>query len=625
MRISLKVLGFLWVGLFLIIGGLLFNAYSKFKPETFIALLTEQVQKNYPGAKLNVGKISYRFSLDFNLNLQDIHLRRSDKLLGSIGEIELKVPWWLLLANRGNAHINLKNLDIYIDHQGQPVVPEKTSLPKPKNVIKVTLPSYMSEAKYTLRAKNITIKDIHNSRRYFVLSKLLVREFHYGKNSAFELNIPISISQNEVQYKSELWLFGDITPEPNEWKLNFRGEFRTKENNDKFQIEDVVIGGSGNFSPSSLNFNTQVNLEIEKQKIGSGELKAGQNGVLVNLNFQKFPINYFSFIYEEIKNPYLRALEGESEGSIVFQKSFEAATASINGKLNFDGVFNLSDKDTIPGKWQLGFDNNRWEVSFISPKGEASFFRRSFIDLKKNKVTQFVEEIGFSGLDLNLTIQPLTPVVAFIKEDPLTFYSTTISYKNCLLDDEVLNGNFKYGFSPVQKFYQGHLSKDDSFYKVEYSKKALQNNLELEFKNFKWNSAYQFLSPLYSASGGSMNGSLAGKWDEVWENGIWKLGVSHEQAQNVDGLVQEFVNKSFAYFNLIPEKYSKQEINIIGKNQLFTLKSLLLDNPESVKMTGQLSTKEKSFLTLSYPKNKRFKPFRKEVLEPYWMQKDPQP
>lgn len=117
MRISLKVIGVLWLGLFLIIGGLLFNAYSKLKPETFIALLTEQVQKNYPGAKLNVGKINYRFSLDFNLNLQNIHLRRSGKLLGSIGEIELKVPWWLLLFNRGNAQINLKKLDIYIDHE----------------------------------------------------------------------------------------------------------------------------------------------------------------------------------------------------------------------------------------------------------------------------------------------------------------------------------------------------------------------------------------------------------------------------------------------------------------------------------------------------------------------------
>src|SRR5690606_28037110 len=124
MRISLKLVAFLWLGLFIVIGGLLFSAYSQFKPESFVALIQEQVQKNYPGSKLQVGKVSYGFSLDFNLKLQNVSLHRSDKLISQLAELELKVPWWLLLTNRGNAQINISKLDIYVENE-EPVAAPK--------------------------------------------------------------------------------------------------------------------------------------------------------------------------------------------------------------------------------------------------------------------------------------------------------------------------------------------------------------------------------------------------------------------------------------------------------------------------------------------------------------------
>src|SRR5262245_15241790 len=148
MRVSFKILAFMWLGLLIIIGGLLYNAYSSLKPETFIALLRTQVEKNYPGAKLDVGNIDYRFSLDFNLNLKDLQLRRSGKLLATVGKIELKVPWWLLIINRGNAQINLSSLNIYVDHHAEHEI--KTSSPgTSNNIIKVTLPNYLADARYT--------------------------------------------------------------------------------------------------------------------------------------------------------------------------------------------------------------------------------------------------------------------------------------------------------------------------------------------------------------------------------------------------------------------------------------------------------------------------------------------
>jgi hypothetical protein len=623
MRISLKVLAFLWIVLLLMIGGLLFNAYSKLKPETFIALLTEQVQKNYPGSKLNVGKVSYRFSLDFNLNLQNIHLRRSDKLLASIGEVELKVPWWLLLANHGNAQINLKDLDIYVDHDSIENSGPALGLDLPvSDKIKVALPDYLAEANFTFRAKQISIRDIHTARRYFVVSKLLVREFQYGKNSAFELNIPITIRHKDSQFSSDLWLFGDVTPETNEWSMNYRGEFRTRESNDKFQIEDLVIGGAAKFVPTTFQVSSDLTLQIDKQTIGTGVFSADQELLNLNLNLTQLPLNYFTFIYEEIKNPYLVNPEGEAIGNLKFQRSFDSAVATFSGKLNFNGNLYLTDKDNIPGKWQIGFQDSRWEVSFMSPKGEASFFRRSVVDLKTNTVTQYIEELGFSGLDLGLTIAPVAPLHRFMTETSGTYYTTTISYKKCLLNDQILDGQFKYGHTPEQKFYQGEITNDTTSFKANYTHKTETNSLDLHFKSFRWDPSYQFLAPYFSSLKGNIDGKVEGRWTNSWETGLWLTQLNGSDLQEPQGKVSEFFNRTFSFFEVETKAFPKLGLNLSGKNGVITLNSLMLENSESVKITGSLSSKQKSFLTLSYPKNKKLKAVKKEVLEPYWMQKE---
>lgn len=622
MRISLKVIGLLWLGLFLIIGGLLFNAYSKLQPETFIALLTEQVQKNYPGAKLNVGKINYRFSLDFNLNLQEIHLRRSGKLLGSIGEVELKVPWWLLLFNRGNAQINLKKLDIYIDHEKHELAGEKVAAATAGNLIKVAVPSYLTDAKFTLRAKEVSVRDIHNARRYFMVSKLLVREFQYGKNSAFELNIPIHIKHGGTQYSSDLWLFGDVTPETSQWRLNYRGEFRTRETNDKFQIEDLVINGAATFIPSSLAISSDLNLVIEKDVVGKGEFAATQDKLSVMLHFTKLPLSTFAVIYDDIQNPYLKKFDGDAAGSLKFEKEFDTSLAAISGKLAFNGDLKLSETYSIPGNWKISFQDSRWEVSFISPKGEASFFRRSFVDMKKNTVTQFSEELGFTNLELNTVLPSVVPVSEFIQSIPDAYYTTSISFNKCSQGDRIFDGNFRYGLSPEQKFYQGELIDAASSFKVNYANKNATNSLDVTLSKFKLIHGVNLIAPYYSSSESIVDGKLEARWKTAWPEGEWLLQMNSENAGEFQGKVPDFITKTATFFGLDSKAFRKQSLNLAVKNNTVSVNSLMLENVDSVKITGSLSTKQKSLLTLSYPKNKKIKPLKKEIIEPYWMQKE---
>lgn len=134
--------------------GLVYSTYSKLHPEAFVALLTEQVQHNYPGAKLEVGEVNYNLSLNFNLSLKNVTLKRSDKVLGTLGEIELKVPWWLLVVNRGNAQINLSNLNLFIEpsrSEKEECLSNSSSKVVENSKVEVSLPQYLQDVQYTIR------------------------------------------------------------------------------------------------------------------------------------------------------------------------------------------------------------------------------------------------------------------------------------------------------------------------------------------------------------------------------------------------------------------------------------------------------------------------------------------
>lgn len=625
MKLSLKVIISLWVILLLFIGGLFYSAYSRLKPETFIALVTEQIQKNYPGAKLNVDKVDYRLSVDFNLNLKNVILTRSGKILGSIGEVELKVPWWLLLLNRGNAQINLSDLVIYVDHTS---VTELAPINKPEDkssrAIKVVLPGYLADAKYSIRAKNISVKDLHNSRRYFTLSKLLVREFQYGKNSAFELNIPIEITHKEARYTSDLWLFGDVTPHPDLWRLNYRGEFKTRESNDKLQIDDLIIDGKATLNPSEMNLNSELNLLIEKSSIGKGSFVANENELSINIEFSKVPLSFLSIIDQEVKNPYLTELSGVAEGSIKVTKKPDQELANLKAQLSFDGNITLGPQNFVPGKWQLVAEDSRWETSFISPKSEVSFFRRSIIDFKLGVISQYNEEIGFTGVDLKLAIEPVMRLGDFINLPDPNYFNTSISFKKCMLDKKVVDGSFRYGISPDQKFYQAELSEGLSSLKLNYQLKRPTHQLALELQQFTWMSQYEFLEPFFSAQEGKLTGKVEGKWMSQWTDGLWLAQLNATELKAPTGSWVNLIQKISQSFTLDAQSFPQQNWNMAIKNQGLLINSLVLEGADPAKITGSLQTdpKQKSYLVLSYPKNLRWKPVRKEVKELVWQREE---
>ena len=628
MRLSTKAILWAWAVLLVILGSLIFSAYSKLNPDSLISLLNKQVQRSYPGSNLTIAKIDYGFSLDFKLTLRTLTLTKGEKTLASANEVQLKVPWWLILLNRGNAQVNISNLIVFVSSPSDaPVsVPAKTSSKSDVAKVEVDIPKYLMDAHYTLRAKNISVKELDGDRRYFTLSKLLVREFQYGKNSAFELNIPITITHKNKKYTSDLWLFGDVTPTLKNWSLNYRGEFRTKETSEGFQFDNLVIDGKSAFNPSTIDFSSVIDLSVDRKKVGSGDISAKSSHFELNLKFSQFPMDFLNLIGEEIKNPFWHKIEGVAEGEVKFSRTYnQDNSSSLTAKLHFPGPFTLGPDHQIQGLWHLSFENEKWETSFITPKREISFFRRAVLDFEKSQVSQYSQEIEFNGYDLQGTLLAVHPLSVLWQPEPQPYHSTFINLKNCLDGDKVINGSFRYGISPYEKFYQGELVENQSKMNLKYLGKPTQHKLEAEFVNFHWSSAYHIFNPIFSTAAGVLNGKIDGAWSTHWSDGTWLFKLSADQLKEPQGDFMNLNQDILNYFNLDSSAAVKRNWNASVAKKNIKITSLVLDGTDPAVISGNLSTapKAKSYLTLTYPKNKKWKPVKKDVIEVFWKKETP--
>ncbi len=613
MRISFRIILVIWILLFAALAGLIYSTYSRLQPETFISLLEEQVEKNYPGATVKIGKMDYRPALDLSLSFENIEISRPEGKLGSIGELEVRVPWWLLISDRGNAQININRLEVFVPRDEEGPKTDVASKSGADTKIKASIPQYLAHAKYTLRAKDIMIRDARDSRRNFALSKLLVKEFQYGKNSAFELNLPIEINHNKAKFTSELWLFGDVTPENDQWRLNFRGEFRTRDLTDNSDLEDLEIDGKADFRPGELNIFSNLTFLIERQKVGEGKIVANKSELSMDFDFTSFPLEYLSIFSEELKNPYLPDLAGPSVGMLHFKRDLKGEKVELVSRFTFDGIFPLDADHTYAGKWQFSFSDSKWETSFITPRSEVSFFRRSIIDVPKGEVVQFIEEIGFRGIEIDPAMSAQMTLPVFRTLEFPHYYSTKVSLSECVQGDSKVSGMLFHGFTPNRRFYQLELKGNGNF-KLDYLAKDKTENLSLEASQFHWAPGYKFLSPLFQAEAGEFTGKVDGKWIDIWNEGTWLTQMKVTGLKAQQGLMMDLLQKMWSEFNVDIATSPDQSWHASIKNNVLNLTAMTIDSADPAKLTGMAAPlPKKSYLILNYPKNKKWKPVRKDL------------
>ena len=618
MKISIKHILRLWLVLLIAIAALLYGAYSKLNPQSLVKLLNQHVEKNYPGSVVHVGKVDYKFALDFTLELQKLRIVRGSQQIADAGLVEVKIPWWLLVFNRGSVLVTLNDLNLYVSKNNSTEVLEKKK--NNNSIISFNIPTYLSEASYSLRVHQVAIKELGGDRNFFTLSKFLVRDFQYGKNSAFEINIPISITASGKRYSSELWLFGDVTPDVSEWLLNYRGEFKTKDSSDSFHFDDLVIDGKANVNTSTYDISSQLSMLIDKREIGQGSLTSHLDKMELAMKFSQLPIEYLLLAGNPIRNPFWEKMEGNGAGELKFSHQADKENYfALSGKVNFPGEFKFAGDLTIPGKWLLKFENSNWETSFISNSGQVNFFKRAAIDFKTGEINQYSQEIGLNGVDIHQGPIPVDSISAYIKNDSMIFHSSYIVLKKCVYGKNMIDGSFLYGKNPDQKFYQADLVNNSAKMSLKFSsKESLSNNFEINFTSFPWLN-FSFLQPLFSLEEGQINGSLKGEWKESFLTGNWVTKLNLTNSKNLNGELTNILNFMNKNFDIDSSILTSSSLEATLSKELLKIKYVMGDkNPSVLSGTLSLNNKLKSSLTLSYPKNRAIRPLRKEVPNFTW-------
>ena len=136
---------------------------------------------------------------------------------------------------------------------------------------------------------------------------------------------------------------------------------------------------------------------------------------------------------------------------------------------------------------------------------------------------------------------------------------------------------------------------------------------------FQWSPGFRFFDPLFIADGGILNGKVEGKWSGIWTEGIWLTQLKTTALTKPEGALPGLVQKLWGEFAVDVSAAPDQSWNASLKANTLSLSGLTVDGVEPSKLTGAVSpAPKKSHLILNYPKNKKWKPVRKDLPEFTW-------
>lgn len=545
LRISMKTVLWIWGVLLVLIVALGYNAYNRLKPEAFIQLAQEELRKNIADAELVVGDVDYGLSTDFNIKLKNITILKNQTHIAKIGEFELKVPWWLLITHKGNAHISIAQVEFLISGNDVKKITHSTSETEgEKTEIKIEIPDYLANAEFTLRAKDVFLKNEDASRTYLQLSKLLVREFSLGKNSAFEIKLPIWFEYNGQSYSSEVWLFGDMTPSKDKWILNYTGDFRTKDLDAKINFDDVALEGKINLLLPQFAIEAQNSFMIEKEEKGSAAFKLNGGEWNLDLDFTALPLEFLSLFEKEIVNDYLTELKAEAAGKITLTKKIDHEELFMNGDLSWGGE--LKNLQFIErGTWRIAFNNNLWKTSFEGTN--FKFSRENLIAFNETKFLEIKETYQFIESPIS-NIKFFVPTLPKVvnSEIPITRVYELV---NVAKGNTPINGTLEYSSNENSISYSGELKNNEEFLSFKMVR-AESLAIDFESKKFKMASGLSLFEPWITGEG-LLDFKFSGRELDQPQVSQWKFNGEIELGE-LRGLIPSYLDEVWNHFNRKP-------------------------------------------------------------------------
>lgn len=565
-RISMKALLWSWLVIILLMVGLAYNAYDKLRPEAFVQLANEQIKKNIPNSELIVGSVDYSFSIDFNVKLKQVTVVRNEAQLAKIGELELKIPWWLLITHRGTAQVNIGQVEILISSQDvKKIAHNGDSASEKVTSLEFEIPKYLSEAQFTLRAKDVSLKNEDASRTYLQISKLLVREFALQKNSAFEIKLPIWFEHNGLNFNSEVWLFGDLTPDQDKWIFNFTGDFRTKDIDAKVSFDDVALEGSIKLTLPQFVIEAQNTFMIDKEEKGTASFKLDQDVWNLDLDFSSLPLQFLALFEEEILNDYFRKFDGEALGKISLSQKVESEEISLVGNLSFPGNFKYQNLNH-EGNWNITFDNNLWITRFEG--ANIKFSRENLIAFTEGHSVEVKENYEFTDMAFDDVFKFL-PALAKVTKPEIP-ESKTYLLTDVKKEGEVFSGSFDLSSNARAFNYSGHMRSAGEEIKFSFVH-DVDYAVDLKLANVKFLKGFDFFSPWISGEG-VVNIDFQARELNAFPFGSWKLNGSLD-GKELEGILPGYLLQVWKEFERNPQK---QQFNLMmnGKSSQFKLVDL---------------------------------------------------
>ncbi len=106
---------------------------------------------------------------------------------------------------------------------------------------------------------------------------------------------------------------------------------------------------------------------------------------------------------------------------------------------------------------------------------------------------------------------------------------------------------------------------------------------------------------------------------ERWTEGTWISQLRFKGIKNLRGEIPVLANKMWSEFSIDPASSIDHVWEGSFKESVLQITTLGIEGADPVKLTGVMaSAPKKSHLILTYPKNKKWKPVRKDIPEFSW-------
>lgn len=605
-RISMKAILWTWLFFVLMLVALGYNAYDRLRPDTFIQLASEQLQKNIPHSQLVVGEVDYSFSVDFNIKLKKVTVLRNNIQIAKIERFELKIPWWLLITHKGSAQVNVDQVEILLTSSDV----KNIALPvdvasKAPTKIDIEVPNYLAGAQFTLRVKDVSLKSEDASRTYLQISKLLVREFALDKNSAFEIKLPVWFEHNNQTYSSEIWLFGDMTPAQDNWVFNYTGDFKTKDIDAKINFDDVALEGNIKLTLPQFTIDAQTSFMIDKEERGTSVFSLDQASWKLDLDFNSLPLEFLALFEKEILNDYFKKFEGEAQGKVSLWQKLDYQDLFLTGNLTFPGKFKFHHF-IQEGNWFITFDNNLWMTRFENEV--IKFSKENLISFNEEKLVETRQSLELRDLDF-LEVFKFIPTWEKVSKTETPDYRS-FSLINIHRGEEVFQGSFEVA-SNIQAFnYSGNIKSQQQSLKFNLIHE-LDYSLDFHSQNFTISPGFEFLSPWVSGEG-ILNVEFSARELGLFPLTPWKLS-GRVEGEKLQGVSLSYLHALWANFQRKPKK---QEFSIMVSDKKSQFKLIDKDDkPVILSLELNRNPGEKSTATVTYPGKLKKKESKKIALD----------